>query len=140
MEIYRRGQWELKLPSDIQKMLKDRQQNFMPEDTKAGMIQAFLDAYKGDTVCSKLLYKEALDHPYNDPQHWELREICDIMNQSIVGWKYFPNPRTFAEYGRQRGWERDISTTKADNSGDITQENLFDGFIRVENQEELPFK
>ena len=43
MEIYCRGQWELKLPSDIQKMLKDRQQNFMPEDTKAGMIQAFLD-------------------------------------------------------------------------------------------------
>ena len=140
MEIYRRGQWELKLPSDIQKILKDRQQNFMPEDTKAGMIQAFLDAYKGNTVCSKLLYKEALDHPYNDPQHWELREICDIMNQSIVGWKYFSNPRTFAGYGRQRGWERDISATKPDNSGDSTQENLFDGFIRVENQEELPFK
>ena len=140
MEIYRRGQWELKLPSDIQKILKDRQQNFMPEDTKAGMIQSFLDAYKGNTVCSKLLYKEALDHPYNDPQHWELREICDIMNQSIVGWKYFSNPRTFAGYGRQRGWERDISATKPDNSGDSTQENLFDGFIRVENQEELPFK
>ena len=121
------------LPLDIQKILKDRQQNFMPEDTKAGMIQAFLDAYKGNTVCSKLLYKEALDHPYNDPQHWELREICDIMNQSIVGWKYFSNPRTFAGYGRQRGWERDISATKPDNSGDITQENLFDGFIRVEN-------
>lgn len=140
MEIYRRGQWELKLPSDIQKILKDRQQNFMPEDTKAGMIQSFLDAYKGNTVCSKLLYKEALDHPYNNPQHWELREICDIMNQSIVGWKYFSNPRTFAGYGRQRGWERDISATKPDNSGDSTQENLFDGFIRVENQEELPFK
>ena len=140
MEIYRRGQWELKLPSDIQKMLNDRQQNFMPEDTKAGMIQAFLDVYKGNAVCSKLLYKEALDHPYNDPQHWELREICDIMNQSIVGWKYFSNPRTFAGYGRQRGWERDISVTKPDNSGGITQEKLFDGFISVENQEELPFK
>lgn len=70
----------------------------------------------------------------------ELREICDIMNQSIVEWKYFSNPRTFAGYGRQRGWERDISETKPDNSGDIAQENLFDGFISVENQEKLPFK
>lgn len=140
MEIYRGGQWELKLPSGIQKMLKDRQQDFMPEDTKAGTIQEFLDSYKGNTVCSKLLYKEALNHPYNDPKHWELREICDIMNQSIVGWKYFSNPRTFAGYGRQRGWERDTSATKSDNNENNSQENLFDGFIKVENQEDVPFK
>ena len=62
------------------------------------------------------------------------------MNQSIVGWKYFSNPRTFARYGRQRGWERDILATKSDNNENISQENLFDGFINVENQEELPFK
>lgn len=57
----------------------------MPEDTKAGMIQAFLASYKGNTVCSKLLYKEALNHTYDEPQNRELREICDIMNQSITG-------------------------------------------------------
>lgn len=131
---------ELKLPSEIQKMLKDRQQDFMPEDTKAGIIQAFLDSYKGNTVCSKLLHKEALNHPYNDPQHWELREICDIMNQSITGWNYFSNPRSFAGYGRQRGWERDISTTKPCNTDNYSQENLFDGFIEVENQGDVLFK
>lgn len=37
-----------------------RQPDFMPEDTKAGMVQAYLDSYTGDTVCSKQLYKEAL--------------------------------------------------------------------------------
>ena len=31
------------------------------EDTKAGMIQAYLDKYTGETVCSKQLYKEALN-------------------------------------------------------------------------------
>ncbi len=29
-------------------------------------------------------------------------EINEIMNQCITGWRYFPNPRMFSEYGRQR--------------------------------------
>ena len=65
----------------------------MPEDTKAGMIQGFLDSYKGNMVCSKMLYKEALNHPFDEPKQWEIREINDIMNNSIVGWKQFTNPR-----------------------------------------------
>ena len=31
----------------------------MPEDTKAGLIQSFLDNYNGTQVCSKLIYAEA---------------------------------------------------------------------------------
>lgn len=140
MEIYRSGDFELKLPDKMQKMLKDRQQEFMPEDTKAGMIQAFLDSYKGNTVCSKLLCKEALNHTYDDPQNWELREICDIMNQSISGWNYFSNPRNFADYGRQRGWERADLATKSCNKKEISQQNLFDEFTEIANTEEIPFK
>lgn len=79
----------------------------MPEDTKAGMIQGFLDQYKGSMVCSKQLYREALNHPIEEPKQWEIREINDIMNHSIEGWKQFVNPRRFQDYGRQKGWERD---------------------------------
>ena len=39
--------------------LKEHQRDFMPEDTKAGMIQAYLDRYTGSAVCSKQLFKEA---------------------------------------------------------------------------------
>ena len=74
----------------------------MPEDTKAGMIQAYLDKYTGSMVCSKQLYKEALNHTFDEPKQWEIREINEIMNQCITGWRYFPNPRMFSEYGRQR--------------------------------------
>ena len=35
--------------------LKEHQRDFMPEDTKAGMIQAYLDRYTGGMVCSKQL-------------------------------------------------------------------------------------
>ena len=54
----------------------------MPEDTKAGMIQAYLDKYTGSMVCSKQLYKEALNHAFDEPKQWEINEI---MNQCISG-------------------------------------------------------
>ena len=31
------------------------------------------------------------------------------MNTVVTGWKPFSNPRMFAGYGRQKGWERDAS-------------------------------
>lgn len=93
--------------------------DFMPEDTKAGMIQAYLDKYTGNTVCSKQLYKEALNHAFDEPKQWEIREINEIMNQCIDRWRYFPNPRMFADYGRQKGWERENPAT------DTCPENLW---------------
>ena len=44
------------------------------------MIQAYLDRYTGSAVCSKQLFKEALNHPFDEPKQWEIREVNDIMN------------------------------------------------------------
>ena len=107
----------------------------MPEDTKAGMIQAYLDKYTGSMVCSKQLYKEALNHAFDEPKQWEIREINEIMNQSIDRWRYFPNPRMFSEYGRQKGWERESPATDSGNPSEKTM----DGFVEVTEQMELPF-
>ncbi len=46
------------------------------------------------------------------------------MNQCITGWRYFPNPRMFSEYGRQKGWERENPATD--------EISLFAGPINVE--------
>ena len=62
MEIYRSGMFKLSFSPAMQRYLKEHQRDFMPEDTKAGMIQAYLDKYTGSMVCSKQLYKEALNH------------------------------------------------------------------------------
>lgn len=106
-----------------------------PEDTKAGMIQAFLDSYTGDTVCSKQLYKEALNHTFDEPKQWEIREINEIMNQCVTGWTYFSNPRSLAGYGRQKGWERETKATDISNGA----EKIPEGFEEVTEQMELPF-
>ena len=135
MEIYRSGRFKLAFSPDMQRYLKEHQRDFMPEDTKAGMIQAYLDRYTGSMVCSKQLYKEALNHAFDEPKQWEIREINEIMNQCIDRWRYFPNPRMFSEYGRQKGWERENPATDLCNPS----EKAMDGFVEVTEQMELPF-
>ena len=135
MTIYRAGGWKLTFSPEMVRYLKEHQKDFMPEDTKAGMIQAFLDSYAGDTVCSKQLYKEALNHTFDEPKQWEIREINEIMNQCVTGWTYFPNPRSFAGYGRQKGWERERAATGSSNSA----AKIPDGFVEITEQIEMPF-
>ena len=140
MFIYQNSPFKLTLSKDMEKELKELQKQFMPEDTKAGLIQSFLDNYNGTQVCSKLIYAEALNHPFDEPKQWEIREINEIMNNSIEGWTPFSNPRIFAKYGRQRGWER---IPLSGNKLTATGSNLPDGFRELTEEEtrqtELPF-
>ena len=135
MTIFRSGDFKLSFSPEMVRYLKEHQRDFMPEDTKAGMIQAYLDRYTGSAVCSKQLYKEALNHPYDEPKQWEIREVNDIMNHCVTGWRYFSNPRIFEGYGRQKGWEREAPATGFDNGAEKTPE----GFMEVTEQMELPF-
>lgn len=135
MSIYRAGSWKLTFSPEMVRYIKEHQKDFMPEDTKAGMIQAFLDSYTGNTICSKQLYKEALNHAFDEPKQWEIREINEIMNQCVTGWTYFSNPRSFAGYGRQKGWEREKATTDSGNQNT----EIPDGFVEITEQIELPF-
>ena len=139
MFFYHNFPVRLTLSKEMNKELKVLQRQFMPEDTKAGLIQSFLDNYSGTQVCSKLIYAEALNHSFDEPKQWEIREINEIMNNSIEGWTAFSNPRIFAKYGRQRGWERAASG----NELSATDSDLPDGFRELTEEEaqqiELPF-
>ena len=126
MEIYRSGKFSLKFSPAMNEFLKSHQKEFMPEDTKAGQIVEYLENYSGNMVCSKQLYREALGHEYDEPKQWELREINDIMNNSVEGWKAFSNPRHFPKpYQRQKGWERMKSPdNKSEDFQELTQEQI----------------
>lgn len=136
MVLYRNRPVRLALSKEMEQQLRELQKQFMPEDTKAGLIQSFLDQFIGTQVCSKQIYVEALNHAFDEPKQWEIREINEIMNNSIEGWKPFINPRNFARYGRQRGWERD-------NGLPTTDTNSMNGFQELSEEEakqmELPF-
>ena len=138
MTIFRSGSFRLTLSKQMNKELRELQKQFMPEDTKAGLIQSFLDDFSGTQVCSKLIYAEALNHSFDEPKQWEIREINEIMNNSIEGWVPFTNPRIFDRYGRQRGWERPASG----NGLPTTGSDLPDAFCELTEEEarqmELP--
>jgi len=105
------------------------QKDFMPEDTKAGVIQGWLDSCNEEFVCSLMLYREALEVPYGEPKKWEIKELNDIMNSSIEGWEKYPtsdNQRRFKKYGKQRAWQR-IKIVEDDD------------FVDVSRQMEIPF-
>lgn len=56
MTLYRRGKVQLKLSKEMNEQLVLLQKQFMPEDTKVGVIQAFLDDFNGDMVCITKLW------------------------------------------------------------------------------------
>ncbi len=126
MELYRNSKrHDLKLPKDMEEHLKELQKEFMPEDTNIGVIQAWLDKYPDEFVCSRMIYELALGHGDNEPKKWETKEINEIMNTSITGWEPVSSHRfTGTPYGTQRGWKR------------ITDRN---GFYKVPDEEEVPF-
>ena len=134
MTVYRSGKYSMKFSKSIQRQLVEVQKDFMPEDTEAGQIQGFLEHYTGSMVCSKQLFREALGHTYDEPKRWQLHNINEIMNTVVTGWKPFSNPRMFAGYGRQKGWERDVSGNELPGNED--------GFVELSEEEcrqlELP--
>lgn len=136
MTIYRSRQFKLALSNEMNHYLKEHQQDFMQEDTQAGMIYAFLDDYKGDRVCSKLLYEEALGNS-GKPMDWETRAICEIVNAGITngmikGWTAYKHPKRYKKYGSQKGWER----VNRNSSGDSDFRQLTD---EEAVQMEIPF-
>lgn len=68
MDIFKRRDYTMTFSPEITRQLDQLQQEFMPEDTNAGLIQAYLDAYEGDYVCTTQLYREALRN-FGEPTH-----------------------------------------------------------------------
>ena len=133
MELYRLGNYKLRLPVEIEKNLSTYQEPFMQEDTWADLIKTFLEEYSGDIVCTQMLYREALDM-YGMPNKIETSQIMEIMSR-IPGWIRFNNPRHFLNYKRQKGWERvkGSSGNQPDNPISKTE------FVQV-RLEDIPFE
>ena len=129
MVLYRQGKVFLGFTKEIEEEAKRLQKEFMPEDTNAGIIQAFLDDYDDEYVCTRILFDEAL-HRTGEMKQWEGKEIANIMNNAIEGWKPHGTHRFGKEYGIQSSWKRMEDSVKKDK----------DGFMEVPEQLEIPFE
>ena len=109
MTVYRSGKYSMKFSKSIQRQLVEVQKDFMPEDTEAGQIQGFLDTTPAAWSAPNSYSRRRWVTPMTSRSGWQLHNINEIMNTVVTGWKPFSNPRMFAGYGRQKGWERDVS-------------------------------
>lgn len=147
MAIYKSGEYSIHLNRDMEKQLAQEQEQYQQEDTLAGQIYSFMENFPGNKLCSKQIYHEGLNHPFDEPKQWETREIFEIVNigianGSIQGWCPFPNSRRFDKYGTQRGWERipaqaahPVTTSVNQPVGNFEQI----GFIEVVPDHDFPF-
>ena len=124
MTIYRSGKFRLSLSKEMEKEARKRQLEFMPEDTTTGRIQSYLDNLKTDVTCTLQIIEEGLGR-LNEPTQREIREVNDIMNNSIDGWEPGKHKR-LPGYGTQRTWRRK------------TEIEALDDFPVIDSQEELP--
>ena len=141
MDIFKRRDYMMTFSPEITRQLDQLRQEFMPEDTNAGLIQAYLDEYEGDYVCTTQLYREAL-HSFGEPTRIESSEIGEIMRYSIQGWKVGPQHR-FPIYGQQRSWIRDEDCKqerKRDHPNPEKEQSMLEqGFVPVTDTSDVPF-
>ena len=126
MEIYRSGNYPLTFSPEMEDHVKLLQREFMPEDTQTGMIQAFLDSYEEDYVCSTIIYQQVF-HQEGIVPKWQSKEIGDLMDNEIIGRTKHGNHRFGGAIGTQRSWKR-IQSKKDE-----------EGFMKVDENMELPF-
>ncbi len=151
MTVYDSGDYSTHLTKTMEKELTREQERFRQEDTLAGQIYAFMESFAGDKLCSRQIYKEALDHPYDEPKQWETREIFEVVHLGIAsgeiqGWRPFVHSRRFEKYGTQRGWERIPAEQETDKALPVNQtvnqpvDDLRQlGFVEVEPDADFPF-
>ena len=113
MAQYDSGAYTTYLSKAEETTLLHEQEAFAQEDTLAGRIYHYMDQFQGDKLCTMQIFKEGLDHMFDEPKAYETREIREIVDAGIrrgeiKGWRRYENNRRFAKYGRQRGWERMI--------------------------------
>ena len=112
MEIYRSDKFSLTVSREMELELNRLRMECMAEDTVAGRIQDYLDKLEDNYVCTLQIFKEGLDHPYDEPKRSDTNEINEIMNNVVIGWKTGPTHR-FSKYGIQRSWTRDLTCRRA---------------------------
>lgn len=127
MVMYRNGNNRLVFNDALTEILIEMQKNFMPEDFALTMIQAYLEDVDEDFVCSRELFKYALNRGDANPTRSELIEINRIMRESFEGdvWERTEVTHRTKEFKGQKGWVRKIK----DND-----------FKPIKDDEKIPFE
>lgn len=91
---------------EVKMQMEAEQEAASEDDYRVGMIEAFLERYSGDRVCTGMLWELALGIENRPPERADQTQIGLIM-QNITGWKRCGYQYDFGKYGKQRHWKRE---------------------------------
>lgn len=100
------GKIRLVLPKNLEREAIAAQTAYLEEDPKIGIIQEWLDKTENNRVCVIMLWREALNHEFDDPRPSDVNSLHDIMRNSVAGWRYVGKKRAKYPYGIQRCYDR----------------------------------
>lgn len=100
------GKVRLVLPDWLAEEAIQAQLRYTEEDVRIGIIQEWLDSNTEVTrVCAPMIWERALKR-IDEPSRKDVREIHEIMRNSISGWKDVGKQRNVSPYGRQKSYDR----------------------------------
>ena len=108
MDLYKHsnGKIRLTLPKRLEADAVAAQTHYLEENPYIGMVQAWLDRTDIDRVCVMMLWRDALEHKYDDPTRKAINELHNIMRNNIAGWTYNGKQFVNDQYGIQRCYDR----------------------------------
>jgi len=108
MEYYRKhSPVSLKFTPVMNDYLTKNLSVYAQEDSKEGLIIAYLEKVRSDFVCCIEIYQRALLKGSDAvPTNSESREINQIIATSGLPWVRVNSPRMTNGYGKQKGWQR----------------------------------
>ena len=104
-DAIKRGEYSLVLPARLERLAIDKQEEYMEEDVRIGIIQEWLKKHEGERVCVPQIWKDALGNQYNPITRRETNELHDIMRQNVADWKHIGKQRC-GEFGIQQAYEK----------------------------------
>ena len=75
MAQYDSGVYTTYLSKAEEATLLQEQEAFAQEDTLAGRIYHYMDQFQGDKLCTMQIFKEGLDHMFDEPKAYETRRF-----------------------------------------------------------------
>lgn len=106
-EYLRNKNVRLVLPKKLQQEAITAQEKYQEEDPSIGIIQAYLDRTDSARVCAMMIWENAVNPDgFQPPSKKDIREIHDIMKNSIHGWHFAGKQDCGPKYGVQRCYER----------------------------------
>ena len=103
---YRNGDAVSSLDMRFEEELRRNADAHMTQDSRVGVIQDYLDSQAEGKVCILQIWREALKED-GFPEKKDSRELGNLMDNRIEGWKNTGKTATFKKYGKKcKYWVR----------------------------------